>query len=173
MTVPPFLKAGCKAPSFSRDVSALGPSSLSWTRGEPFLLGDLEGNHLILEPPFFVRLYRFQMTAQGEFVLFLPGDVIFLRDVFRGLAVVDQRVKFGHTAVRKAPTQRAVVHGYVATLEGVRRLGHHPGATGHALDPAGDENIAVIGLDRSSGLVDRLQSGAAQTIYGGAGNRIG
>ena len=56
---------------------------------------------------------------------------------------------------------------------GVRRLGHHPGATGHALDPAGNENIAVVGLDGSSSLVDRLQSGPAQTIYGGAGNRIG
>ena len=141
--------------------------------GRALSLSHLEGNQLIFEAPFFVSLYSFEVTSQGELILFLPGDLIFLGDVFRGLAIVDQRVEFAHTAVGEAPTQGAVVQGYVATLEGVRRLGHHPGSAGHALDPAGDEKVAVIGLDGSSSLVDRLQSGPAQTIDRGAWNRIG
>src|SRR5262249_60225949 len=52
-------------------------------------------------------------------------------------------------------------------------LGPHAGSAGHALDAAGPEEVAVVGLNGSCGLVDCLQSGPAQTIDRGAWNRIG
>src|SRR5438094_654031 len=43
VTVPPFLNDGCRAASFSKEVSARGPSSLLWTIGAPFFWGISNG----------------------------------------------------------------------------------------------------------------------------------
>ena len=98
--------------------------------------------------------------------------LIFLRDVLGGLAVVDQRVELAHALVGKTPAERAVVHLNIAALKRIGRFAHDPGAAGHAFDAAGDEEIAVIGFDRAGRLIDRFESGAAQTVHRRAGNRV-
>ena len=98
--------------------------------------------------------------------------MIFVRDVFRCLAVVDQRVKLRHALVGKAPAERAVVHLHIATLVRVGRLTHDPRTAGHALDAAGNKKITVIGFHGASRLIDRFEARAAQAIDRRAGNCV-
>src|SRR6266545_4977735 len=113
------------------------------------------------------------MAGKRELILVFAADVIFVRDVFRGLAVVDQRVELGHPLVGKAPAERAVIHLHVAALKRARRFAHYPRASRHALDAAGDEQIAVVGLDGAAGLVDRFESGTAQAVHRRPRDRVG
>ena len=126
-----------------------------------FLLGNFERNDFILEAAVFVRFQCLLMTTQSDLILVLAADLIFLRDVFRCLAIINQRIQFAHAAVGKTPAQRAIVHRHVSALEGICRLRHHPGAASHTLDAPGDEKIAVFGLDSPSRLIDCFENGAA------------
>src|SRR5215467_11849744 len=98
--------------------------------------------------------------------------MVFFRDVFGGFTVVDQRIQFRHTLIRKTPSQRAVIHGDIATLKRIRRFAHYPRAAGHTFDTSGNEQIAMIGFDRPSRLIDRLEARSTETIHSSARDSV-
>jgi hypothetical protein len=75
--------------------------------------------------------------------------------------------------VREAPAQGAVGHGRHAAREGALGLEHHQRRTRHALDAAGDEQLALAAPDGLGGRVDGLESRAAQPVDGLAGHADG
>ena len=72
-----------------------------------------------------------------------------------------------HLRVDEAPADRGVVDG-VRAREGALGLRHHEGRAGHALDAAGDHQVAVAGADRARRQADRVQPGAAEPVDRGA-----
>ena len=102
-------------------------------------------------------------------VLRLAGDAGHLGDVFRRLAHRFGAVELLHARVGVAPAQGGVVGGQVAKGIGAFGLGQRIGRARHALDAAGDEDLAFAAADGARRHVDRRQPGGAQPVDGHPG----
>jgi hypothetical protein len=113
------------------------------------------------------------VAAQGEGVLVLAGDPVARGDVLPGLAHrLGRDAEPRHPRVDHPPAERGVVHRLRAAGEAPLGLLDHPGRSAHRLDAACQVEVALSGLDRPGGAVDRLQAGGAEAVDGGAGDAL-
>ena len=80
------------------------------------------------------------------------------------------RPAFRHPRVDHPPAEGGRVKLLVRPGKAPLRLQQHPGSTAHRLDPGGDDQRGVAGLDRAAGADRRLEAGAAEPVDGGAGD---
>ncbi len=98
------------------------------------------------------------MALDGEFVLILPGDAPFVRDVFRGDAHVHLIERVGES--RNEDVDRSGIVEARAPAHG----GQPVGSAAHGFSAAADGGIGVAVDDGVSGGEDGLQAAAAKTI---------
>ena len=172
VTVPPSRKTGRSFASFSAEASGRGPSSAS-TRTVSRPLRRLDRDDLLGQLARLGRGDGALVAAQGEGVLVLAADPVALGDVLAGLAHrLGGDAELGHPRVDHPPAEGRVVHRLRAAGEGALGLLDHPGRPAHRLDPAGQVEVALAGLDRPGGAVDRLQAGGAEAVDGRAGHAL-
>ena len=103
--------------------------------------------------------------AGGEGVLALAGDGEAVGELFVRLAQGDGPL-LGHALVDQSPAERGGHGRHVTGGERPRGLGQDPGGPGHRLDPAGEHDVRVAGLDGAGGDDGGVQGGPAQTVDG-------
>ncbi len=172
VTVPPSRKAGRSVASFSSEVSARGPSSISTATGSPRRSGSrrLHGDHLLGEPALAGGVHSARMALQREAVLLGAGDLVSLGDVLGGLAHGLGRVALGHPGVDQAPAERGVVHGLRPAGQSGLGLQDHPRRAAHGLGAPGHVQVALTEAQGPRGLVDRLEPGGAEAVDGNSGD---
>src|SRR6185436_13537378 len=121
----------------------------------------------------FIKTLRFRLgvlllRAEREFVGLLARDAEVLGDVVAGLGhgVVAELLR--HLRIRKARADGGVVHLDFAAEWRVG-LAHDVGRAAHALDAAGDVEVAFATGDGARGIDHRLQAARAQAVDRDAG----
>src|SRR4029077_4433934 len=92
----------------------------------------------------------FALRARGEDIGLLAGDLVVAREVVGGLRHRVGAVAALDLRVRGARPDRRVDPPRVAAERGLA-LAHYKRRAAHALDPAGDEHIALAAGDRLGG----------------------
>ncbi len=111
------------------------------------------------------------MAFRREGVLVGPRDVIFLGDVFGGLAHAIGVIHLGQLRIDEAPAQRRILQLHLATRERRLRLAQHERRPRHAFDAASQPYLALACLDGMRSGVDRLQARAAEPVHRLPGDR--
>ena len=76
-----------------------------------------------------------------------------------------------HERIHKSPADGGV-EDLRLTLKRRRGFAHHERRTGHGFDATGNQQIAIPGLNGARRKAKGIQTRAAQTVNGGAGNRL-
>ncbi len=95
-----------------------------------------------------------------ESILILARNVEFRGDIVGRLRHRVDAILLLHRRIDEAPSDCGVIN-CVGTRPGAVGLRHHEGRARHALDAAGDHEIAVSGLDRPGGHADRIHARTA------------
>ena len=109
------------------------------------------------------------MAAQRELVLALPGHLVAVGHVLRGLPEADRRVHLGHPGADQPPAKPGVGDAGLPR-ERALRPGQHERRAGHRLRPAGQAHVGLARGDGPGGTGDRLHAGAAQPVHRGTGD---
>ncbi len=131
--------------------------------------GDLDGDDFVVEDAVCLGLGGLFLGAQGEQVLVFTGDLELLGDVLRSLRHGVDAVLLLHQRVDEAPADGGVFD-LLATGEGTVGLAHDVGCAGHGFHTASQHQVHFTGADGAEGGADRVHTGAAQAVDGGARN---
>ena len=119
-------------------------------------------NDLVLEASAVYGCDRLLLGSIAERVLFLAGDVVFLRDVLRGHAHMDVGAGIGQCVI-----DHVVNNGEVTHLVSGTRIGRDQiRRSGHALYAAGNDDVVEAALDGHHCLHDGSQTGSADHVHG-------
>ena len=125
----------------------------------------VERDDQVVVEPGLPRRVRQGVRPRRELVLPLAGDREPVGEHLVGLAERDRPLG-RHPLVDQPPAQRRRDRGDVAGRVGARRLGQHPRRAGHRLDPTGQDDVGVAGLDRARRLHRRIERRAAEPVDG-------
>ena len=101
------------------------------------------------------------MTDQGQLVLLLAADIVFLRQIFRRIPHVVAHDRTNQSIVQHAVQHLTVPHtiAFTRSFEQIRRLAH-------AFDPDGDRNVAFAQHDGLTRNFKRFHAGTTLLING-------
>src|ERR1700685_4060331 len=171
VTVPCSRNTGLRAEIFSSVVPRPGAA----TGRHDGAVRQRHRHDLALPEPVGEGLLGQVLGPDAEFVLLQPGDPACRGDVLRGLPHRDVDVVELAGRARGVPRRLGLGGRLGPGLRGVKgrvlRVGQRVAASlgepGDALDPAGDEHVALAGLDRVVGHPGGLQRGRAVAVDGG------
>ncbi len=126
---------------------------------------DRDGSDLAGEEPCLLRRLGPHLAAIGEGVLIGAVDAELFGDILGGLRHRVDAILRLHQRVDEAPADGGVEELRLAR-EGLGRLAHHERRPGHALHPAGDDEIGLAGADGARRLPHRIEARAAQPVDG-------
>ena len=125
-----------------------------------FFRGDSHRHDLLFESSVRNSLDRPLVAQKRQFILLLPGDLIFFRQIFRGVShmvshhCTDQAV--GHHAVQHLAISHPVA--FAGPFQQIGRLGH-------AFDSHRNHNIVFAQHNRLAGDFKRLHAGTALLVH--------
>ena len=165
VTVPSFLNAGRSLASASSEASARGDSSRRMTMGSPFFCGTSIGKNLRFDEAGVHGVHGSLMAFEGELILLLARDFVFLGDEFGGHAHVEVFVN-----VPKAVVNHGIDDLAIADAVAGARAGQQIRAVGHGLHAAGDDDFAFAEHHALRGQRDGFESRAADFVDGHGGD---
>ena len=76
-----------------------------------------------------------------------------------------------HERVHKTPANGGI-ENFILALESAGGFAHHERRAGHGLHATGNHQVAITGADSAGGKAQRIQTGTAEAVQGGAGNGL-
>ena len=135
--------------------------------------GDFDGDDLVGKATLADSGHRPAMAFHREGVLFIPGDLHFLGDVFCRFAQADDGIKRIQLRIVVAPADGGVPHFRMPEGGDPLRLGHAPWCPAHGFHPGADENVTLAGDGGLGRLVHRLQGRGAVSVDRDPRNLLG
>jgi hypothetical protein len=142
------------------------PFVLADDEGVALALGDGDGHELRVEVARVLGGGGLLMGGEGEGVLVLARDGVLRHEVLRRLTHLLEGEELPHLGVREAPAEGGVEDRRVADGESHVGLLHGEGRAAHALDAAGEADVAVPHADGARGLHHSFEPRGAEAVEG-------